>query len=348
MRRFIAANRERLRGDDYAALYDWSIESPAEFWAAVWQFCGVASRHAIRHRRCATRTRMPGAQVVRRRAAELRREPARARRERHGDRVRATSAASASSSPGTSCARRSRASRRACARSASAAATASRRSSRIVPRPWSRCSRRRASAPCGRRARRTSASTPCSTASGKSRRRCCSRPTATSTTARASTRCRRVRAVAARLPELAAVVIVPYRERRSPTSRAAERARCSASCSLDARRAPLRARRVRRSALHSLFVGHDGRAEVHRARRRRHAAAAPQGARAAHGHPPRRRRVLLHDLRLDDVELARVGARVAARRSCSTTAPRSTPIPASCGGSPSASASPSSARARNI
>ena len=41
MRRFIAVNRERLRGDDYAALYDWSIESPAEFWAAVWQFCGV-------------------------------------------------------------------------------------------------------------------------------------------------------------------------------------------------------------------------------------------------------------------------------------------------------------------
>jgi acetoacetyl-CoA synthetase len=41
MRRFISANRERLRGDDYAALYDWSIESPAEFWAAVWTFCGI-------------------------------------------------------------------------------------------------------------------------------------------------------------------------------------------------------------------------------------------------------------------------------------------------------------------
>jgi acetoacetyl-CoA synthetase len=45
MRRFIAANRARLRGDDYAALYAWSIESPAEFWAAVWDFCSVRARH---------------------------------------------------------------------------------------------------------------------------------------------------------------------------------------------------------------------------------------------------------------------------------------------------------------
>ena len=41
LRRFIDFNRARLRGDDDAALYAWSIESPAEFWAAVWHFCGV-------------------------------------------------------------------------------------------------------------------------------------------------------------------------------------------------------------------------------------------------------------------------------------------------------------------
>jgi acetoacetyl-CoA synthetase len=41
LRRFIDANRERLCGDDYAALYDWSIESPEEFWAAIWRFCEV-------------------------------------------------------------------------------------------------------------------------------------------------------------------------------------------------------------------------------------------------------------------------------------------------------------------
>jgi acetoacetyl-CoA synthetase len=44
MRRFITANRARLRGDDYAALWDWSVESPAEFWAAVWSFCEVRAR----------------------------------------------------------------------------------------------------------------------------------------------------------------------------------------------------------------------------------------------------------------------------------------------------------------
>jgi acetoacetyl-CoA synthetase len=41
LRRFIAANRGRLRGEDYDALYDWSIEQPAEFWEAVWQFCEI-------------------------------------------------------------------------------------------------------------------------------------------------------------------------------------------------------------------------------------------------------------------------------------------------------------------
>ncbi len=41
MRRFIEVNRSQLRGDDYAALYAWSIESPAAFWAAVWEFCGI-------------------------------------------------------------------------------------------------------------------------------------------------------------------------------------------------------------------------------------------------------------------------------------------------------------------
>ena len=56
-------------------------------------------------------------------------------------------------------------------------------------------------------------------------------------------------------------------------------------------------------ALHPLLLGHDRAAQVHRARRRRHAAAAPQGARAAHRSHPRRPDLLLHHLRLDDVEL---------------------------------------------
>ncbi len=45
MRRFIAAHRNELHGDDYAYLYDWSVESPAAFWSAVWELAGIrASR----------------------------------------------------------------------------------------------------------------------------------------------------------------------------------------------------------------------------------------------------------------------------------------------------------------
>jgi acetoacetyl-CoA synthetase len=43
MRRFIAANRAHLDGDDYAALYRWSITEPAAFWGAVWDFCNVVA-----------------------------------------------------------------------------------------------------------------------------------------------------------------------------------------------------------------------------------------------------------------------------------------------------------------
>ncbi len=34
MQRFLAANRARLAGSDYASLYAWSVESPGEFWEA--------------------------------------------------------------------------------------------------------------------------------------------------------------------------------------------------------------------------------------------------------------------------------------------------------------------------
>ena len=59
---------------------------------------------------------------------------------------------------------------------------------RTFPKRWSRCWRRRASAPSGPPARRTSAFTACSTASGRSRPRSSSRPTATSTAPRRSIR----------------------------------------------------------------------------------------------------------------------------------------------------------------
>jgi len=46
MQRFLDAHRERLARADYAALYDWSVSSPTEFWAAVWEFCGVRAESA--------------------------------------------------------------------------------------------------------------------------------------------------------------------------------------------------------------------------------------------------------------------------------------------------------------
>jgi acetoacetyl-CoA synthetase len=41
LQRFIATQCARLPSADYGALYDWSIAQPAEFWAAVWRFCGI-------------------------------------------------------------------------------------------------------------------------------------------------------------------------------------------------------------------------------------------------------------------------------------------------------------------
>ena len=43
LQRFIAAQRPRLPRPDYASLYDWSIAKPAEFWEALWRFCGIRS-----------------------------------------------------------------------------------------------------------------------------------------------------------------------------------------------------------------------------------------------------------------------------------------------------------------
>ena len=55
---------ERLRGEDYAALYDWSTREPESFWPAVWKFCDIrASRRWDRVLEHADR--MPGARWFR-------------------------------------------------------------------------------------------------------------------------------------------------------------------------------------------------------------------------------------------------------------------------------------------
>ncbi|WP_428103491.1 acetoacetate--CoA ligase [Candidatus Rariloculus sp.] len=60
MHRFLMQHAERLEALDYASLYRWSVEKPAEFWAAVWDFCGIRAqapyRTVVEHY-----GRMPGA-----------------------------------------------------------------------------------------------------------------------------------------------------------------------------------------------------------------------------------------------------------------------------------------------
>ena len=144
---------------------------------------------------------------------------------------------------------------------------------------------------------------------GRSRKSCSPR-TAISTPARPSTRsapiAERARAAAVgRARRRRAVPAIP----RQPAE-ALPRSRCLRG--LRRARAPLRFERLPFD--HPLYMlyssGTTGVPEVHRPRRRRHAAAAPEGASAAHRREAGRPAVLLHDLRLDDVELARERARL--------------------------------------
>ena len=174
-----------------------------------------------------------------------------------------------------------------------------------------RRSARRPSAPCGRRARRTSASRASWIDSARSSRRCSWPLTATPTPARRTTASCASPRLPRGLPSVRRVVVVPHVDAQ-PAIASLDRARLVERVPgfrIRARRA-VRAIPVRSSALHPVLLGHDRRAEVHRARRRRHADSAPEGAPAALRHPGRRPRVLLHHLRLDDVELAGVRARL--------------------------------------
>ena len=167
---------------------------------------------------------------------------------------------------------------------ASSPAIASPPSSRTCPRRSSRRSAPRRSAPSGRRARPTSACRACWIASGRSSPGCSSPPTATSTAGDAR-RAGEGRQVARRAPDRRdAIVIVPYVGESPRLDGVRGGVLWRSSSAPRARRAAVRAAPVQPSALHPVFVRHDRRAEVHRARRRRHADPAPQGASAALRH----------------------------------------------------------------
>ena len=110
----------------------------------------------------------------------------------------------------------------------------------------------------------------------------------------------------------------------------------------------VRAVAVRSSALHLVFIGNDGPAQVHRAHGRRRADPTPKRTRAALRPASRGRVDLLHHMRLDDVELA--GERPGSRqlRWCSSTDLRCRPRRTFSSICATAKASPSSARVRGI
>ena len=178
----------------------------------------------------------------------------------------------------------------------------------------------------GPRPRPTSASRACSTASARSSPRSWSRSTATATPASGSTSATRWPRSRAACPACAG----PSWCRSSrPSRRPSARSPTRWSTPTTSRRPAPPPAFAQLPFDHPLYIlyssGTTGQAEGDRARRRRHAAPAPQGAPAAHRPPAGRPRVLLHHLRLDDVELAGRRARRARRRWSCSTARRSTP-----------------------
>ena len=237
-----------------------------------------------------------------------------------------------------SCTRSRRASRRRLPRTASAPATASPRTCRTCRRRSSRCSARRA------RGAIWSSCSPDFGVQGVVDRFGQIEPRVLFTVdgycynGKAMPILDKVAEIVARLPSVERVVVVPYlaQHRRRSTSPAVRGA-----VAWDVWLAPYAGGPIDYAQLpfdHPLYIlyssGHDRRAEVHRARRRRHAAAAPEGTPAARRRQARRPPVLLHDLRLDDVELAGVGPRrgrdAAAVRRLAVRRPR----PRCCGSSP--------------
>ena len=287
------------------------------FWRAVWDYAGIVGdarrAHAGRRRPDARRA------VVSRTRGSI--SPRTCSPRRAGGRPGARrwcSAARTRSRGSMTNARAPRAGVAACRGAgggrASTPATGSPPTCPTCPRRSPPCSRRPAAARSGRRARRTSASRACSTASARSSRKLLIVVDGYWYNGKPIPVQDKVAAIAARLP------LGRARRRRTVPARGAghvrrtcrdsrrRRAGCvRRAASGGADRLPAAA--VRPSALHPLLVGDDRRAQVHRPRRRRHAAAAPQGAPAARRREARRPPLLLHHLRLDDVELADVGTR---------------------------------------
>ena len=141
----------------------------------------------------------------------------------------------------------------------------------------------------------------------------------------------------AAMPTLERTVVLPYLELR-PRPRAAARRDPlgGAAGERRGRRARVRAGALRPSALGPLLVGDDRAAEGDRPGPRRDPARAPEEAQPPRRRPPRRPPLLVHDDRLDDVELPRLRAADRGRDRPLRRQPRPSRTWACSGTSPSA------------
>ena len=196
--------------------------------------------------------------------------------------------------------------RRRCARSGSGPATASSRTCRTSSRPSSRSSRARASARSGRAARPTSARAASSTASRRSSRGCCSPSTATATAGATTTGSTSSRALQEAMPSLERRRPALPRRRSPRSARSRARPRWDDFARRGRREALAFAqRRLRPSAVGPLQLGTTGlpKAIVHG-----HGGILLEHLKKLHLHldlQARRPLLLVHDDRLDDVELPR-------------------------------------------
>ena len=274
----MGAAARRLRG-----ALRWSIAEPEQFWRRVWDFCGVVGERQGGRRWSMARPDARRA-LLPRGAAQLRREPAAPARRRRRRRLL----------------RRGQVKRRLVARRAattlvSRLAQALARGRRRAGRPRRRlhaehardasrrCSPPPASARSGRPARRISACRACSTASARSSRTCSFAADGYCYDGKridslGKRRARSCRALPTRRSRSSSCPISATRRRSRRRCRKARALARVSSRRIRRATARVRAAAVRPSALHPVLVGHDRRAEVHRARRRRHAAPASEGA----------------------------------------------------------------------
>ncbi len=285
----------------------------AAFWDLVWDFCGVIGDKG--ERALVDGDKMPGARFFPDARLNFAENLLRTSGRRRRDRLPRRGQGRAPPVAGTSCTRWSRACSRRCARSASKPgdrvaamlpnmpeAIAGMLAAASLGAVWSSCS-----PDFGERGRARPLRPDRAEAVHRLRRLLVRRQAR-------STSPTRSQAIAAEPADAS------RRSSSSPISATADAVAAGHAARGDARRlrsapfAPkpvdLRAAALRPSALHPLLVGHDRRAEMHRALGRRHAAAASQGAPAALRHRGRRPRLLFHHLRLDDVELAGLGPRL--------------------------------------